>query len=249
VERNIKNVAAHKIGEVRLPVEKLNFKSLPVHEALNASQKKVCILRYRSVSLRMRNSEQTKETILKKSGELFNTQGYKATPISLITEATGFTKGAIYRHFENKEALEKESLRYLASILFQKLIAVIKAEKTAGNKLRALFKYYESLVCNIPLTGGCPLMNAAIEADDANPLLKKEALTILNMLRESVIKVLDNGIRYQQIKPEIDKEFYATLIIATLEGGIMMSKLTTNTKDIKKLILHLEEQVRLIETK
>ena len=56
----------------------------------------------------MRNPEQTREKILKKSGLLFNTQGYKATSISDITSATGFTKGAIYRHFKSKEELEKE---------------------------------------------------------------------------------------------------------------------------------------------
>ena len=42
----------------------------------------------------MRDPQGTRETILKKSGVLFNTQGYKATSISDITEATGFTKGA-----------------------------------------------------------------------------------------------------------------------------------------------------------
>jgi TetR/AcrR family transcriptional repressor of nem operon len=195
----------------------------------------------------MRNSELTKEIILKQSGVLFNTQGYKATSISNITDATGYTKGAIYRHFENKEALEKQTLQYLASLMFNKLNAVIKAEKTAGKKLRALFKYYQGLVRNKALEGGCPLMNVAIEADDSNPLLKKEALNILNLLRQSVVKILDNGIRYQQIKPEIDKEFYATLLIATIEGGLMMSKLANDTKDIKRLTQHLEAQIKMIE--
>lgn len=195
----------------------------------------------------MRNPEFTKETILKKSGALFNTNGYKATSISEITDATGFTKGAIYRHFESKDELERETLAYLSSILFQRLGEVIKTEKTAGDKLRTIFKFFESYISNPPLKGGCPLLNAAIEADDAHPGLRKEALKTLTMLRESLIRILQKGIEYHQIKPDIDKNFYAALIIATLEGGIMMSKLEGNDNDIRNMIEHLRAQLSQIE--
>jgi AcrR family transcriptional regulator len=195
----------------------------------------------------MRNPEATKETILKKSGALFNTQGYKSTSISEITDATGFTKGAIYRHFENKDDLEIETLTYLSSIMFQKLRDRIKEKATAGDKLRSVFHFFESYISNPPLKGGCPLLNAAVEADDSNPALRKAALKILNGLRESIIAMLAAGIKYKQIKAGIDKEYYATLIIASLEGAIMMSKLTERDDDIKRMIKHLDRQIAEIE--
>ena len=195
----------------------------------------------------MRNPEVTKERILKKSGILFNTKGYKATSISEITDATGFTKGAIYRHFKSKEELEKETLFHLSGIMFGETRQRIKAELTAGNKLRAVFRYFESYITEPVVKGGCPLLNAAIEADDAHPALRKAALSILNILRDSVVSILDNGIRYKQLKPEIDKEYLATIIIASLEGAIMMSKLRGDNEDIKRVIHHLEMQVKSIE--
>ena len=195
----------------------------------------------------MRNSDATKEIILKESGTLFNTQGYKATSISHITEATGFTKGAIYRHFKSKEELEKEALYYLSSVLFGKLRPLIKAEHTAGNKLRAVLHYFESYVTASPIKGGCPLLNVAIEADDTNPALREEANKILQLLKDSVVHILQNGIDRGQIKEEVDKEFFASLILAALEGAIMMSKLRGNNEDMKRVIRHLELQVANIE--
>jgi AcrR family transcriptional regulator len=195
----------------------------------------------------MRNPEATKEAILRKSGVLFNTQGYKATSISEITEATGYTKGAIYRHFNNKDELERHTMAHLSGLLFQNMRERIKAEKTAGDKLRAIFKYFESYITNPPLKGGCPLLNAAIEADDAHAGLRKEALRTMNILRESIVTILKNGIEHKQIKSSIDKEFYATLFIATLEGGIMMSKLEGNNNDIRKMIKHLNAHLTEIE--
>jgi AcrR family transcriptional regulator len=195
----------------------------------------------------MRNPDATKERILTKSGVLFNTQGYKATSISDITTSTGFTKGAIYRHFKSKAALEKETLFHLSSIMFETLQARIRCEATAGNKLRAVVRYFESYISSPAIKGGCPLMNAAIEADDSNPTLRKEAVRILDILRDSVIHILKNGIRFKQIRKDTDLEFHATIIISSLEGAIMMSKLSGNNQDIRRVIKHLERQLESIE--
>ena len=48
-------------------------------------------------------------------------------------------------------------------------------------------------------------------------------------------------------KKDIDREYYATVIIASLEGAIMMSKLTGNEDDIKRVTLHLEKVIEQIE--
>jgi hypothetical protein len=132
--------------------------------------------------------------------------------------------------------------------MFEKLRARIKGESTAGNKLRAVIQYFESYITNPEVKGGCPLMNAAIEADDSNPSLRKEAVKVLDILRDSVITVLKNGIRYKQIKKETDLEYFAAIIIASLEGAIMMSKLRRNNHDIKRVISHLESELKNIET-
>lgn len=195
----------------------------------------------------MRNSDLTKAKILKKSGVLFNTQGYKATSISDITTATGLTKGAIYRHFKNKAVLEKETLFHLSSFALDRLREYVKGESTAGNKLRATFRFFESYVTRPEVKGGCPLMNVAIEADDAHPSLRREAIKVLDIYRDSVIVILKNGIRFKQIKPDIDPDFYATLCIASLEGAIMMSRLRGNNDDIRKILRHLELQLKAIE--
>lgn len=194
----------------------------------------------------MRDPESTRETILKKSGVLFNTQGYKATSISDITEATGFTKGAIYRHFDSKVELEVETLVHLSSLIFEKLLVGIKAERTAPSKLRAIFHFFESYITKPPVKGGCPLLNAAVEADDSHPALRKTALRMLREMRDSVIRILENGIKHGQLKPHLEVNEFATVIIASLEGAIMMSKLSGNDDDIKRVIVHLDKQVDMI---
>ncbi len=191
----------------------------------------------------MRNPEITRETILNASGELFNTRGYKATSISDITKATGLTKGAIYKHFLNKEALERETFKYLAQQVITSMRDRIKSRKTAGEKLEMLFTFFESYLIKPPVIGGCPLLNLAIESDDAHPSLRDDARTMLETLRVALVKILTNGIRYGQIKPEIDADQEAAVILASLEGGIMMSKLTNSNNDMQYILLHLRRMV------
>jgi len=53
----------------------------------------------------------TKERILQTALELFAARGYGATSISHIAGALGLTKGALYRHYESKEAIFQSILR------------------------------------------------------------------------------------------------------------------------------------------
>lgn len=195
----------------------------------------------------MRNPTETKGSILEHAGSLFNMQGYKATSISHITDATGLTKGAIYRHFKNKEKLEEQTLVYLMDVIFEKLRFEIKQQQNAIEKLKAIIHFFESYVTKSPVKGGCPLLNVAIEADDHSPHLRKKAHHILEVLKESIVTILSNGQKFNQIKPNIDKDYYATVLIASLEGAIMMSKLSKTNHDILIVISHLEKTIEQIE--
>ena len=196
----------------------------------------------------MREPIATKAKILKQSGHLFNTQGYKATSLSDITKATRLTKGAIYRHFKSKEHLEKEALLYLSTTVFGGMRDRIREQSTAPKKLRALFGFFETYLNNPPVKGGCPLLNVSIESDDANPGLRKQAVIILDLLRDSIVAMLNNGIKYGQIKSNIQPAFYASVIIGVLEGAIMMSKLRGNDHDMRMAIRHLEHILKEIES-
>jgi AcrR family transcriptional regulator len=194
----------------------------------------------------MRNAELTKELIIIESADLFNTQGYKATSISDITKATGLSKGAIYRHFDNKSDLEQQALRRLAKLMFTELGNAIKEAPTFKEKMEATFSFFEDYMHTSLFKGGCPLLNAATEVDDTNVILRQQTFNMLAQLKASVQKIIENGIKNSQVQTKIDPIFYATIIIATLEGGIMMSRLERTSNAILYTIDHLRNVVKQI---
>lgn len=191
----------------------------------------------------MHNPELTKEKIIQESSMLFNTKGYKTTSLSDITTATGYTKGAIYSHFKNKEELEIEAFESMIKTVFIELKAKIKATNNSKQKLFVFLNHFENYIGNPNIYGGCPLLNLAIEVDDTNFKLKNKAQNALIIFKKSIIVILQNGKKFGQIKTSTNEELVATVIIASLEGGIMMSKLTDSNNDIKNVIQHLKSWI------
>ena len=57
---------------------------------------------------REKQKQETLADILRVGEELFVTQGFENTSIAQIADACGMTKGAMYHHFDSKEALMEE---------------------------------------------------------------------------------------------------------------------------------------------
>lgn len=191
----------------------------------------------------MRNPEITYKLILDSASILFNTKGYKATSISDITTKAGITKGAIYKHFKDKSDLEKACLIQMTSDVFNEVTKRVKAASDAKTKLLSILDYFAEYRLQPPIEGGCPLMNAAIEADDSDPVLKAVASNIITGLQLGIAKVIQNGVDRKQLKDNFDINEYATMIYSAIEGGIMMMKVTENDHNLLSVINFLKRDI------
>ena len=55
--------------------------------------------------LRLVKGKATRDHLITVARDLFGERGYEATPIGAVLEAAGVARGALYHHFETKEAL------------------------------------------------------------------------------------------------------------------------------------------------
>lgn len=187
----------------------------------------------------MSKGTQTKEMILERCAQLFSKQGYFGSSLADIMHETGLEKGGIYNHFDSKEQLALESFDYAFSLLQQRMKLALEGKTHAVERLYAILTYFQSLLEEPVIVGGCPILNTAIEADDAQPALRERALHAMDSLRDTIERIVAKGIRREEIRPEIDVAACATLFIATLEGAIMMSKLYRDTVHMQRAVEHL----------
>ncbi len=191
----------------------------------------------------MRDPNKTKQIIIRESSILFNTKGYKTTSLSDITTATQLTKGAIYRHFKDKSELEKECLNHMCGILQNHLRLRIKNAPDTKSKLQTICEFFKKYADTPPFKGGCPLMNAAIEADDGDPKLKALAKEIMESMHQTIKTILENGKKHNQVTPIYNSSAFASMMFGSLEGAIMMMKVTDDKQHLLSVITYLENEI------
>lgn len=197
----------------------------------------------------MSKAKETKEKILKQAAELFNQQGYAGSSISDIMRATGLQKGGIYNHFQSKQELALEAFDFASRHISRRFLIAMKGKRNAAERLQAILSVFHSYVDRPPLVGGCPILNTAIESDDTNPGLCDRAQKAMDSWRNMICRVINKGISSGEIRSTVEADKVATVMISTLEGAVMMSKLYRNPIHLERAIEHLndyiESQLRL----
>jgi len=188
----------------------------------------------------MNKGERTKNYIIEKSSSLFNRNGYKSTSISEIMAATGLKKGGIYNHFENKDDLAKASFSYSLNTLKNNYIEAVTSKKTAIEQFNAFISVFKTLIQDEVIMGGCPLMNAAIEADDSKVEFEdliKEGFTGLIKLIKGIIQ---HGKNQNEINNAVDADQMAVFILSSLEGALALSRLYKEEGYLEMIILQIK---------
>ncbi len=181
----------------------------------------------------------TKARILHQAAELFNQQGYAGSSMSDVMAVTGLKKGGIYNHFKSKDELALAAFEYAIATMGQHHRAVLRQSPHAVERLFGILSVFGSFVDQPPVIGGCPLMNTAIEADDAHPALKTHAQQAMTNLRRLLCHIVNTGIAKGELQPAVDADVFATILISTVEGAIMMSKLYDDSTHLDRAITHL----------
>lgn len=188
-------------------------------------------------------ADKTRQFIIEKAAPIFNTKGYSATSMSDILSATGLAKGGIYGNFNSKDEIAVEAFEYSYGKLKEALRFKIKQQETATGKLLAILQFYRNYSINPVTEGGCPLQNTAIDSDDNLPFLKKKASEALKEMLSSLEYIIQKGIASGEFSKKLNVPEEAVLFFATIEGGLMMSKLSDNPKILNNLLDSLKEQV------
>jgi TetR/AcrR family transcriptional regulator, transcriptional repressor for nem operon len=191
----------------------------------------------------MSKAETTKAHIIQQAAKIFNQKGYAGSSITDIMEATGLKKGGIYNHFKSKDDIALQAFDYAVSLAQKKIWNAIKQETNAISRLKALMQVHLDYIDNPPVVGGCPILNTAIESDDAYPILRDRCSLAMDSWRNLIIRIVQKGIKKQEIKADIDPEMVASLLISAIEGGIMMSKLYQDQIHLQRVIQSLNTYV------
>src|SRR5260370_6346768 len=159
----------------------------------------------------MRKGEQTRREIIRKAAPIFNQRGYDGAALSDLMRATGLEKGGIYRHFDSKQQLVAEAFDYAWKLAID---ARFEGTRDIANTVDRLKTVRPEL--SGPARWTCTRRM---------PQLRRKARRALDYSLDRLQSIAKEGKRKGEVHSAIDPGDFAALIVSTLEGGLMMSRL------------------------
>jgi len=191
----------------------------------------------------MSKGEDTKQRIIEYATPIFNKKGIFGTSMSDIMEVAKLSKGSLYVHFEDKDSLAFAVLEHSLALQNKKLSVSMDHIDGPYEKLLAYLQVYRDPM-NPTVPGGCPMMNFGMEADDNFPLVKdrvNKAIEARQLFLESIIKTgIENGI----FNTDWNYREFATLMFATVQGGIMICRINGSNAKMKGILHQLKSLIQ-----
>lgn len=162
------------------------------------------------------------EAILDAAKHLFVTRGYHGTRIDEIANRVGLTKGAVYFHFKDKEAVLKALLERVRNVVLEPLIRNV--ENGAGRPADRLiaFLHHEARVASqdpamllLPIT-------ISIEFDGRGDQIDKYVKGGYRRIERMLECVLQEGVESGEFRDDISPREHANILVA-LNDGMMLA--------------------------
>ena len=181
---------------------------------------------------RLRDSERTRERLLQAASREIYRSGFQSASLDTILAVAGVTKGALYYHFDSKEALGHA------------VVAEIIAPDVHGKWVRPLQSGKDPIdtligaVQSIPVRpedvrGGCPLNNLAQEMSPLDAGFRKRLARIFDAWRQAVASILREGQANGRVRRDVEPADAAALLIAMVEGYASLAKNAQDPKVMK----------------
>ena len=180
---------------------------------------------------RLRNSERTRQRLLQAAFREVYRYGFQSAGIDTILAATNVTKGALYYHFESKEAL--------GYAIIEEVVANFPRDRwllpLERSKDKDPIDVLIGIVRAIParpkdLKGGCPLVNLAQEMSQLDEQFRKRLERIFHAWQEGIAMALRRGQYQGTVRRDLVPEETASFLIAMVDGYEVMAK---NAQDAK----------------
>jgi TetR/AcrR family transcriptional repressor of nem operon len=181
---------------------------------------------------RLRDSGRTRERLLQAASREIYRSGFQSASLDTILAVAGVTKGALYYHFDSKEALGHAVVEeIIAPDVHGKWVRPFQNGKDPIDALIAAVQRIPVRPADV--RGGCQLNNLAQEMSPLDAGFRKRLAIIFDAWRDAVASVLREGQTNGRVRRDVKPTDAAGLLIAMVEGYAALAKNAQDPKVIK----------------
>lgn len=178
---------------------------------------------------RLRDPERTRERLLQAAYREVRRSGFQSAGINTILAASNVTKGALYYHFDSKEALGYAIVdEIIAKLVHDRWLRPLLSD---GQPIDILI----GIVRRIParpaeVRASCPLLNLSQEMSPLDEQFRKRLERLFLAWQEGVATLLRKGQSKGTVRRDLNPDETASFLVAMVEGYASLAK---NAQDAK----------------
>ncbi len=185
--------------------------------------------------VRQARSELTRRRILHSAVEVFSEIGYPAAGLGDIIDRAEMTKGALYYHFESKEALATAIIAESSANLVNVFRTISESSSPAMESvIHGTLAIADVLETDQQARVGVQLLRALAGSN-------KAADDTYASWLESIVEILRQAGAEEDTRPDLDSVAAAEVVLGTLLGAELLSDATSG--DLRQLITHAWEML------
>jgi AcrR family transcriptional regulator len=172
-----------------------------------------------------RNPEETRQRLLAAAFREIHRHGFQGASLDAILAETGLTKGALYHHFANKQALGYAVVdEVLRTEIRERWLKPLEGTHDPVTVFRDTLNAAAASVTMEEIELGCPLNNLAQEMSPLDEGFRARLDAIYREWREGIAAALERGKRAGTVRGDADTRVAAAFILGAMEGCIGMAK-------------------------
>ncbi|MEM9727327.1 MAG: TetR/AcrR family transcriptional regulator [Myxococcota bacterium] len=179
----------------------------------------------------MGNAATHKANLIQAAIRLFREKGYAATGLNEILAESGAPKGSLYHYFPGgKDQLGATAVTLAGQVVTRTLQEIDAATEGAEGFVAAYTELLGGWLEASGFRAGCPIATTLLETVPASEAITQAGQEAFSNWIAVVTKVLeDDGVSPSEARD------HAELLIATVEGALLLARVQQSTKPLQAL--------------
>ena len=204
-----------------------------------------------SANGKSRDGKTTREAILSAALRLMHVHGYNGTSLDDVLRESGVGKGNFYYHFRSKEELGYAILEQIVSAFVGQTLEPCFSDPTVpplaqiGCFLDRVVQAQRDRQCR----GGCAMGNLASELSDIHEGFRKRLASVFTTWHRRLAEALAEAKQRGHVGVACDPEASARFVVASLEGAILLTKLSKDIGVMEQCVGELKRYLTAYEVR
>jgi AcrR family transcriptional regulator len=170
---------------------------------------------------------------------LMRERGVEATSFTDVLELSGAPRGSIYHHFPGgKSQLVKEATMYAGDYVAAGLaVALADNDNDPVAAFKRFVTLWRQILADSDFAAGCPVVAATLEGD-RSPGARAAAAAAFTRWNDVLAAAFEShGVEAERAGS------VATLIVAAIEGAVILSRAQRSTEPLERVVAELERHL------